>query len=137
MKFFIILLFSSMALLAGPKEDLQKARNEAQLLLIQERLKLIVEDTDLKILHDNILRTHAKLASALAQHPELKKNPTLKEPQLSKLKLKLIEEDEDLRDLKNILIQRHRKLETLMIKNEHIKSLTNKLDALNDRLEKL
>lgn len=137
MKIFIILLLSTIVLLAGPKEDLQKTRNEAQLLLIKERLKLIAEDTGLKILHDNILRTHANLASALAQHPELKKQPTLKEPQLSQLKLKLIEEDDDLRDSKNILIQRHRELETQMLYNGYIKYLTNKLDALNARLEKL
>jgi hypothetical protein len=137
MKIFLILLVTSVIVIGGPKEDLLQVRNETHFKLTTERLALVKKDTDLSILHNNILRTHGKLAAALAKHPEMKKNEKLKEPALSKLKLKLIDSDEDLRDLKAVLVQRHRKLEVLMMKNKRIKELTDRVFALDARLAKM
>jgi hypothetical protein len=75
MKIFLILLVTSVIVIGGPKEDLLQVRNETHFKLTTERLALVKKDTDLSILHNNILRTHGKLAAALAKHPEMKKNP--------------------------------------------------------------
>jgi hypothetical protein len=137
MKIFAILILFSLAAFAGPKEDLQNMRNKTNLELTKERLKVIEKDGDLNILHNNILRTHNRLATIMAKHPELTKNKNLKEPELSKLKLKLLNEDEDLRDIKLSLVRMHRKLEAGLMKNSRIKELTEKVESFDSRLKKM
>ena len=70
MRLLFILLLSTSFSFGGPKEDLLKLRNETHLLLTKERIKLIHKDIDLTVLHDNIIRTHGKLAAMLEKHPE-------------------------------------------------------------------
>ena len=137
MKILTVLLIFSAAVFAGPKEDLQNQRNKLNLELTKERLKVIEKDGDLNILHNNILRTHGRLATILAKHPEIVKNKDLKEPELSKLKLKLLNEDEDIRDIKVSLVKMHRKLEAGLMKDPQIKELTERLDSLDFRLSRL
>ncbi len=127
----------SVCTFAGPKEDLLNLRNETHLLLVKERIKLIKGNADLSILHNNIIRTHGKLAHLLKNNPELKKNSKLKEPELSKFKLKLMMEDEDLSELRVILVKMHRKLEYGLLKDARIQSLSKRVKALDLRLTKM
>ena len=133
----IISLFFCLSLSANVKESMERVRNELQLELTKTRLKVIKADGDLNTLFNNILRTHEKLERILLRHPEMIKNANLKEPKLSQLKLKLINEDEDLIDMKKVLIRLHRKLEDALEKKPEIKSLMQRLDSINNRLQKL
>ena len=135
MKTFLILLLTTFTVMAASKEEIQKQRNTVNLELTKVRLQYIEKNEDLKILHNNILRTHGRLASIMAKHPELIKNKDLKEPELSKLKLKLMIEDEDLSDIRASLVKMHRRLEALLLKDPKIKSLTDKLDSLEKQLK--
>lgn len=116
---------------------MERVRNEIQLELTKERLKLIKANVELTTLFNNIVRTHEKMERILMRHPDLIKNEKLKEPELTKLKLKIMSEDEDIRELKGILIKMHRKLEESLQKNEGIANLQKRLNSIEARLKLL
>jgi len=137
MKIFIISFFLTLSVFSGVKEDMERVRNEIQLELTKERLKLIKANVELTTQFNNILRTHEKLERILKRHPELIKNEKLKEPDLTKLKLKIMKEDEDIRELKGILTKMHRKLEEELQKNKSIANLQRRLTSIESRLKLL
>ena len=137
MKIFIISLVLTFSVFSGVKEDMERVRNEIQLELTKERLKLIKADVELTTQFNNILRTHEKLDRILKRHPELIKNEKLKEPELTRLKLKIMKEDEDIRDLRGILIKMHRKLEGELHKDKTIANLKRRLNSIESRLKLL
>ena len=137
MKIFIISLFLSVSVFSGVKEDMERVRNEIQLELTKERLKVIKGNVELTTQFNSILRTHEKLERILKRHPELIKNSKLKEPELTKLKLKIMKEDEDVRELKGILVKMHRKLEDSLQKDKGIANLQRRLNSIEARLKLL
>ena len=137
MRFLIVFMFLTSVAFADAKEDMQNIRTKVNLQLTLERVELIEKDADLKILYNNILRTHSRLASILNKHPELLKNKNLKEPKLSQLKIKLLKEDEDLIDIRMSLVRMHRKLELKLMENPRIKELTERVESIDRRIQKL
>ena len=137
MRFLIVFMLLTSMALADAKKDMQNIRNKVNMQLTLERVELMEKDADLKILYSNILRTHGRLASILNKHPELLKNKNLKEPKLSQLKIKLLKEDEDLIDIRMSLVRMHRKLELKLMENPRIKELTERVESIDRRIQKL
>jgi len=126
---FILIAFPFLLFAEAPSQDLL---NRLKLQITEERLRLIKENDDLDTLNQRIIREHKKLATALAEHPQIM-NSKLSEPKLAALKLKLLAEDEDLNDRRLNIIKLHRSLEDKLMKNKILKRLYQQLETLQPK----